>query len=322
MPSTSTPRWLRAEGDERPIGVIRSADRRRPDPAPLGHLPAAGDGPTSQSTRHSPRSVPAAPASEPPAEVAGEIVTAAQCRELLEQLDMLGVRAAPEGGCVLVAVGDPVTGRLVAVGTRNELRRGAGIRRRRTRRGGRRARTPAHIPRSAPSPEPALEMGRPPRTTGPGSDRPAATTAYRSTPAQGRFTRTRDRTCRMPGCRRAPAGATSTMPSRTPTAGRRTAGTSAASAAGTTGSRPSRVDWRFQLLADGRLIVRTPSGVSRDHAPTGLVLRRRARPTLARRGSTPGRAPLLSVGRDLRTRLSAFPTATRTVAFAATRRGP
>ena len=56
----------------------------------------------------------------------GEVVTAAECREILEQLDMLGVRAAPAGGCVQVAIGDPVTGRLVAVATRSELRRGAG----------------------------------------------------------------------------------------------------------------------------------------------------------------------------------------------------
>ena len=82
---------------------------------------------TAQLVIHAPLPAlsPDPPGSQPAAEVAGEVVTAAQCRELLEQLDMLGVRSAPAGGCVQVAIGNPVTGRLVAVATRNELRRGA-----------------------------------------------------------------------------------------------------------------------------------------------------------------------------------------------------
>ena len=48
---------------------------------------------------------------QPPAEIDGEVVTAAECRALLTELDMLGVRQAPAGGCVRVAVGDPATGR-------------------------------------------------------------------------------------------------------------------------------------------------------------------------------------------------------------------
>ena len=115
---------LRADGDERPIGVIRAAvamdlilrpwDTSRPSV-------------TAQLVIHAPLPAlsPGVAGSQPPAEVAGEVVTAAQCRDLLEQLDMLGVRSAPAGGCIQVAIGDPVTGRLVAVATRNELRRGA-----------------------------------------------------------------------------------------------------------------------------------------------------------------------------------------------------
>jgi hypothetical protein len=258
---------LRAEGDQRPIGVIRSAvaadlilrpwDTTRP---PV----------TAQLTVHAPLAAlrPAATGSEPPAEIAGEIVTAAQCRELLEQLDMLGVRAAPEGGCVLVAVGDPVTGRLVAVGTRNELRRGAGLRRRRTRRGRQVGPdTDAHRPSAhAGSGSPG---GSPATDDGPGLRPPAATTAYRSTPAQRRFTRTRDRTCRMPGCQRR--------------AGRCDIDHALAHADGGPTDcwnlcclcrRHHRIKtfargWRFELLDDGRLIVRTPSGVSRETRPPG-----------------------------------------------------
>jgi len=244
---------LRAEGDRRPIGVLRSAvaadlilrpwDTSRPPVtaklivhAPLAALRPAGTG------------------SEPPAEVAREIVTAAQCRELLEELDMLGLRPAPAGGCIQVAVGDPLTGRLVAVATRNELRRGAGIRRRRTRRGRESA---------------GSARGTPPPDDGPGLRPPAATSAYRPTAAQRRFLQVRDRTCRMPGCRRAP--------------GRCDIDHGIAHADGGPTDcwnlcclcrRHHRIKtfargWHFELLPDGRLIVRTPSGVSRETRPPG-----------------------------------------------------
>jgi hypothetical protein len=245
----------RAAGDRRPIGVIRAEigadlllrpwDKSRPPvTARLDiHAPLA-------ALRPAPADV-----TQPPAEVNGELVTAAQCRELLEELDMLGIRSAPAGGCVQVAIGDPITGRLVAVATRNELRRGAGSRhrRRRTRRG--------------------LDA----RVTGAGSDEddgpglrpPAPTTAYRPTAHQRRFVRVNDRTCRMPGCRRAP--------------GRCDIDHGIAHADGGPTDcwnlcclcrRHHRIktfarDWFFQLLADGRLIVRTPSGVSRETRPPG-----------------------------------------------------
>ena len=89
---------------------------------------------TAQLVIHAPLPAltPADPSTpQPAADVNGDVVTAAQCRALLEELDMLGVRDAPEGGCVQVAIGDPVTGRLVAVATRKELRRagrGSGLR--------------------------------------------------------------------------------------------------------------------------------------------------------------------------------------------------
>jgi hypothetical protein len=244
---------LRTEGDRRPIGVIRSAvaadlilrpwDTSRP---PV----------TARLTVHAPLAAlrPALTGSEPPAEIAGEIVTAAQCRELLEQLDMLGLRAAPAGGCVQVAVGDPLTGRLVAVATRNELRRGAGIHRRRTRRS-------RDVAGSA--------AGTPPPDDGPGLRPPSATPAYRPTAAQRRFLAVRDRTCRMPGCRRR--------------RGRCDIDHGIAHADGGATDcwnlcclcrRHHRIKtfargWHFELLPDGRLIVRTPSGVSRETRPPG-----------------------------------------------------
>jgi hypothetical protein len=247
----------RAAGDTRPIGVIRAAIA-----ADLMLRPWDSSRPavTAQLVVHAPLAAlqPAEPGtSQPAAEVAGEIVTAAQCRELLEQLDMLGVRSAPSGGCVQVAVGDPVTGRLVAVATRNELRRGSGTRRRRRTRRGTGTGTGTGT----------IDNGT--IDNGPGLRPPAPTTAYRPTAHQRRFVRAHDRSCRMPGCRRAP--------------GRCDIDHGIAHAAGGPTDcwnlcclcrRHHRIktfarDWHFQLLADGRLIVRTPSGVSRITRPPG-----------------------------------------------------
>jgi hypothetical protein len=240
----------RSDGDRRPIGVIRAAvaadlilrpwDSSRPPVTAhlVVHAPLAALSPA-----------PTDFASQPAAEVAGEVVTAAQCRKLLEQLDVLGVRAAPAGGCVQVAVGDPVSGRIVAVATRKELLRASGTRRRRTRAG---------------------NDSRPPASVeGPGLRSPAPTTAYRPTAAQRRFVRARDRHCRMPGCRRRP--------------GRCDIDHGIAHADGGPTDcwnlcclcrRHHRIKtfahgWHFELLRDGRLVVRTPSGVSRITRPPG-----------------------------------------------------
>jgi hypothetical protein len=283
----------RAAGDSRPIGVIRAEiaadlmlrpwDRSRPAVtarldihAPLGALRPAEPG-----------------TPQPAAEVAGEIVTAAECREILEQLDMLGVRSAPSGGCVQIAVGDPVSGRLVAVATPSELRRGSGTRRRRRTRRGRDGRCPRNASGTEPGSDASRDSGEPAGNTashgassdpggsaregvsgevnreGPGVGPPAPTPAYRPSAHQRRFVRARDRCCRMPGCRRAP--------------GRCDIDHGIAHADGGPTDcwnlcclcrRHHRIKtfargWRFELLADGRLIVRTPSGVSRVTRPPG-----------------------------------------------------
>jgi hypothetical protein len=247
----------RAGGDRRPIGVIRAdvAADLLLQPWDTSRPPV-----TAVLTIHAPLAslAPAEPgASQPTAEVAGDIVTAAQCRELLGQLDMLGVRAAPTGGGVQVAVSDPSTGRLVAVATRSELRRAAGRRRRRSRRadGNRTGATAATAATDA--------------DIGTGLRPPPPTHAYRPSAAQHRFVRVRDRSCRMPGCRRSP--------------GRCDIDHGIAHADGGPTDcwnlcclcrRHHRIKtfargWHFELLADGRLIVRTPSGVSRITWPPG-----------------------------------------------------
>ncbi|RBY88119.1 HNH endonuclease [Blastococcus sp. TBT05-19] len=223
---------LRADGDERPIGVIRAAvaadlilrpwDTGRPSVtaklvvhAPLPALRDDADGP------------------QPAAEIAGEVVTAAQCRELLEQLGILGVGDAPAGGSVHLAISDPSTGRLRALASRRELDRGA---------------------------------------RGAGVCTPRAAPGYEPTSQQRRFVEVRDRHCRMPGCRRRP--------------GRLDIDHAVAHADGGATDcrnlcclcrRHHRIktfapSWDFELLDDGRLIVRTPSGVSRTTDPPGWWL--------------------------------------------------
>ncbi|HYH24490.1 MAG TPA: HNH endonuclease signature motif containing protein [Blastococcus sp.] len=257
-------RLLRAGGDQRPIGVLRAAvaadlilrpwDTSRPPvtahvtvhvPLAALHPPAAG--------------APPAPAGE----IAGTVVTATQCRDVLRELDMLGLRAAPPGGSVHIALSDPATGHLIAVTTRTGLHRAAGHHRRRRR------------------PRPQTIAGaagtRPLDTTttdttaadGPGLRPPPPTTGYRPTAAQKRFVQTRDRHCRMPGCRARPGRCDLDH------------GTAHADGGPTDCQnlcclcrRHHRIktfarDWHFHLLPDGRLIVRTPSGISRLTRPPG-----------------------------------------------------
>ena len=247
---------LRTDGDRRPIGVIRTAIATdlilRPWDTSRPPVTARLDVQASIASLHEPRDPESTP--QPAAEVAGQIVTAAQCRELLRELDMLGIRAAPAGGRVQVAVGDPVSGRLVAVATLGGLRRGAGMRWHTRRRSAR--------PDRQATPEGSGPDGH-------GIGPPPPTSAYRPGAAQERFVRTRDRRCRMPGCRRR--------------AGRCDIDHVVAHADGGPTDcwnlcclcrRHHRIKtfargWRFDLLDDGRLIVRTPSGVSRTTRPPG-----------------------------------------------------
>jgi hypothetical protein len=267
-------RWMRADGDDRPIGVLRSAaaldlvlrpwETGRPPVTAHLHIHAA-----------LPSLRAGAPAGAAPAELDGQWISAAQCRELLASLGVLDLGSVPPGGSVSVAIDDPATGETIAVATRAELRRAAG-RGRRIRRGSR--------PGAGGRPTQGVERdarssgrtggaggtgGADGAGDGPGMRPPPPTRGYRPTAAQRRVVTARDRHCRMPGCHRRP--------------GRHDIDHGQAFAAGGPTAcwnlcclcrRHHRIKtfargWSFTLLPDGRLVVRTPSGVSRSTRPPG-----------------------------------------------------
>jgi len=254
---------MRADGDLRPIGMIRAAVARdlilRPWDTSRPPVTAHLDIHASLDTL--------SPAGTEPAEVNGEPVSAAQCRELLEQLDMLGIRQAPAGGCVQVAVHDH-HGSLLAVATRRELRRaGSGSRQRRYRRRNRPARGFA---REASVTGPGRhELADGESCDGPRLRPPPPTPRYRPTAEQQRFVKVRDRRCRWPGCRRRP-GRCDLDHGRPYDEGGPTDCWNLCCLC----RRHHRIKtfakgWSFELLADGRLVVRTPSGVTRVTWPPG-----------------------------------------------------
>jgi hypothetical protein len=254
-------RMLRDDGDRRPLGVLRSVVAEDLILRPWEPRPAV----TAQLTIHAPTNT-LEPDGVEPAEVNGEVVSAAQCRELLEQLDMLGVRAAPAGGCVQVAVHDPRTRELIAVATRRELRRGASGSRARRRSGRRRVARPAPMAQAADRPS-AAQPDRPP--DGPGLRPPAPTAAYRPTAEQKRFVRVRDRRCRMPGCRRRPGRCDIDHGLAYDDGGPTDCWNLCCLCRRHHRIKTFAPGWSFTLLRDGRLIVRTPSGVSRVTWPPG-----------------------------------------------------
>jgi hypothetical protein len=245
---------LRADGDERPIGVLRGVALMDLVLRPEADRPAV----TVPLTVHA--WVPSLRrpegdddgADQEPGEVGGHVVSAAQCRDILTELGALGVQRPP-GGSLHVALHDPATGDLVAVATPRELERAAFGRRTR-----RRPRDGGTATASAPTDRPTDGP-----TDGPGLRPPPATTAYRPTAAQRRHVRVRDRRCRAFGCAR-PAEACDADHVHPHAEGGATDCLNLCSLC----RRHHRVKthgrgWRYESLPDGRLRVTTPSGVTR-----------------------------------------------------------
>ena len=204
----------------------------------------------------------------PVAEVNGRPITATQVRELLEQLDALcpGGLQAPLDGSLGIALTELVTGELRAVVTRGELERSA-------RRG-----CPDH-----PRPEGQGDCSCPIL------DRPSAVDRYRPTPAHYRYTRTRDRTCRHPGCGNRAGWADLDHVVPHAHGGRTDCDNLCCLCRRHHRLKTHASGWRFELARDGTLSVTTPTGVTRTTRPPGLdLLRDHLR---AQTGRSPGPPP-------------------------------
>ena len=172
---------LREGGDDRELGelrehamydlVTRPWDTTRPPVsaqitvlAPLPTLAAAA------------MATPGAAVPAEPGEVEGQPITAAHLRAVLEQLDALcpGGLRAPADGSLHIALSDPGSGALRAVVPRAQLER--------------LARQGCIVHRDGACDCAVIR-------------RPADVDGYRPSRPQRRHTTTRDRHCRMPGCR-------------------------------------------------------------------------------------------------------------------------
>jgi hypothetical protein len=234
---------LRADGDTRPIGVLRAEVHEqlvlRPwdtsRPAVTAHLDIlapldALGGPLT-----------AAGQAAPTGTVNGMPITATHLKELLDELDFLGVRT-PQSGSIGIALTDP-DGRLRATATHRDLHQLA-------RRG-----CPTH-------PDTACRC--------PVLDMPPAIDRYRPTPAQRRFVATRDRTCRHPGCRNRAGWADHDHVVPHADGGPTDCTNLCCLCRRHHRLKTHARGWRFAMDPDGTLHVTTPSGVTRTTRPPGL----------------------------------------------------
>ena len=193
----------------------------------------------------------------PTAEVDEEPITATHVRRLLTELDAVGLRAPAGGSLHFAFTGED--GALRAVATDTEVRAA-----------GRRG-CPGH---------PDAACGCPVLGV------PAAVDRYRPTPAQVRYLRTRDRTCRHPGCanRAVWADCDHVVPHAL-------GGETSCENLCCLCRRHHRLKthargWTHALAPDGTLTATTPSGVERTSRPY-----RTRRATAARRARAPGSDP-------------------------------
>jgi hypothetical protein len=195
--------------------------------------------------------------------VDGLPVTAAQLRGLLAGLNAVfpGGLRAPAGGSLDIALLDPATGALRATLTRPQLERLA-------RRG-----CPRH-PDHPPGPDPAATQ---PDATGascgcPVLDRPPPVHRYRPTPAQRRFIRARDRTCRHPGCRRPAARTDIDHVTAHADGGPTDCANLCCLCRRHHRLKTHAPGWTYRMRPDGVLQVTTPSGTTHTTRPPGLHL--------------------------------------------------
>jgi hypothetical protein len=249
-------RMAKEGGDPRPIGPLRVGvlgdlvlrpwdDSRPPVTAVLAvtaPLPTLSRPPCDHPAGTLPPS--AEVDAVEPGEVNGLPITATQLRELLTELDALcpGGLQPPIAGSMNIALVDEATRELRATVTRPELERLA-------RRG-----CVDH-----PAGDCACSV----------LDRPEPVDRYRPTPAHYRFMRTRDRTCRHPGCRSRAAWADLDHVVPHGDGGPTDCANLCCLCRRHHRLKTHARGWRFVLRPDGVLSVTTPSGVTRTTWPPG-----------------------------------------------------
>jgi hypothetical protein len=181
-----------------------------------------------------------------PGEVDGQPITANQLRALLEQLDSLcpGGLQAPVGGTLDVAIVESSTGALRATVTRRELERLVRL---------------GCVDHPAADCDCAI------------LDRPGAVDRYRPIPAQYRFVRTRDRTCRHPGCRSQAAWADLDHVVPHGRGGATDCANLCCLCRRHHRLKTHARGWRFVMSPDGVLSVTTPGGITRTTRPPGMA---------------------------------------------------
>jgi hypothetical protein len=242
-------RMAKRAGDPRPIGVLRAvvlSDRvLRPGDDSRPPVTAAVTVVAPLPTLSRPPCDHPGGGPVEPGEINGQPITAAQLRELLTELDGLcpGGLQAPTAGSLDIAIVEEATGGLRATVTRPELER-------LVRRG-----CPDHTDVACGCPV---------------LDRPPPVDRYRHSSAQERFVRTRDRTCRHPGCRSRAAWADLDH-----VVAHAEGGATDCSNLCCLCRRHHRLKthargWRFAMSVDGVLSVTTPSGITRTTRPPGM----------------------------------------------------
>ncbi|MGY1856988.1 DUF222 domain-containing protein [Modestobacter sp. SYSU DS0290] len=228
-------RMLKADGDPRPIGQLRTLVA-----AALILRPADNGLPLLTANLTVTAALEALEGGVTPGEVNGLPITAAHLRDLLARVGALGL-TAPEGGTLSFAITGP-DGELLATVTPAELTRSA-------KRG-----CPHH---------PGGECGC--ALLGP----PPATANYRPTERQRAFLTTRDRRCRFPNCGQRVGWADLDHVIPHSCGGVTDCANLCCLCRSHHRLKTHAPGWRFAMTPDGTLRVTTPSGVTRTTRPPG-----------------------------------------------------
>ena len=232
-------RMLKADGDDRPIGLLRthvlSLLIRRPAdsglPPVAAHVAVSAELAALEGT------------STTPGEVNGLAITARHLRDLLARVGALGL-TAPDGGTLTYAITCP-DGELLATVTPAELQQLA-------KRG-----CPDHLDGECG----CAVLGPPPKTEN-----------YAPTAKQRAFVTTRDRRCRFPNCGQRAGWADLDHVTAHSCGGATDCTNLCCLCRSHHRLKTFAPGWHFRMDPDGTLRVTTPTGVTRTTRPPGLRL--------------------------------------------------